>query len=406
MRKKTDDVLAPGGKRPASTVHAVAPGQVVRRSRHGSYEVSQSTDRTADLALTPGGFRPKSEVHAVPRGARLDAVGGRQRIVDSSRKVIADLGAVSRLRRGRPFLPGQIARRLTSSVVPTTNGWVTYGSWSNNTGRPVTRFSTVWVVPPAPSTDSGQTIFLFNGIQNSGNIYQPVLQWGPSAAGGGSFWTVASWYVGANAFHSNLVRVNTGDTLTGVMTLASQSAAGFSYNCEFQGIADTGLPIMNIEELTWCVETLECYGINNCSEYPDSNKTAMAAIDLQTGATRPSVVWTVNNAVNDCGQHTQLFDNDVVANGEVDLWYHGSPFWTSGLATIAPGESQEWWFAWGGNGDVGPQLIQAEPLNGSAKLSTTQISERQDPGGNLVYFATVHNDGPNTVGFQWRGGGR
>ena len=40
-----------------------------------------------------------------------------------------------------------------------------------------------------------RTIFLFNGIQNSTSIYQPVLQWGPSAAGGGNFWTVASWYV-------------------------------------------------------------------------------------------------------------------------------------------------------------------------------------------------------------------
>jgi hypothetical protein len=326
--------------------------------------------------------------------------------LDSSRKVIADLGIVSPPLRSAPFMPRHVTRAVALGVVPTTNGWVTYSSWSNNTGQPISRFSTVWEVPPAPTTDSGQTIFLFNGIQNSGNIYQPVLQWGPSAAGGGSFWTVASWYVGANAFHSNLVPVNTGDVLTGVMTLAGQSPAGFSYNCEFLGIANTGLPIMNIQELTWCCETLECYGINNCSEYPATSKTAMRAIDLQTGAVRPNVVWSVNNAVTDCGQHTQLFDNDVAGNGEVDLWYQGAPFWTSGFATIAPGETQEWWFAWGGDGDVGPQLMQAEPLNASARLSTTQIAERLDNNGTLVYFASVHNDGPNSVSFQWRGGGR
>lgn len=52
---------------------------------------------------------------------------------------------------------------------------------------------------------------MFSGIQNSTMIYQPVLQWGESAAGGGNYWGVASWYVdgqGGLALHSNLVRVN------------------------------------------------------------------------------------------------------------------------------------------------------------------------------------------------------
>jgi hypothetical protein len=79
--------------------------------------------------------------------------------------------------------------------------------------------------------------------------------------------------------------------------------------------------------------------------------------------------------------------------------------WTAGFGTIAPGQSQEWWFSWGGNGDVGPQLIQAVPLGASAELSTTEISESLDAGGHLTYFAVVRNDGPNAVNFQWRGGG-
>jgi hypothetical protein len=79
--------------------------------------------------------------------------------------------------------------------------------------------------------------------------------------------------------------------------------------------------------------------------------------------------------------------------------------WTAGLGTIAPGQTQEWWFSWGGNGDVGPQLIQAEPLGASGELATTQISESLDANGHLTYFATVRNNGPSTVNFQWRGGG-
>jgi hypothetical protein len=252
-------------------------------------------------------------------------------------------------------------------------------------------------------------VFLFNGIQNSSFIYQPVLQWGSSAAGGGNYWAVASWYAdgqGGPAYHSTLVRVNSGDVLTGVMTLTGQSPQGFSYNCVLQGIANTSLPIRNIPQLTWLVETLECYGMTQCSDYPATNKTAMYGIKIENGKAIPSVAWSVTNSVTDCGQHTLLFDEDTIGNGEVDIWYKASPFWTSGLGTIGPGQSQDWWFAWGGNGDVGPQLIQAEPLNASGELATTAIAESRSSGGNLTYHATVVNRGATTVSFQWRGGGR
>jgi hypothetical protein len=79
--------------------------------------------------------------------------------------------------------------------------------------------------------------------------------------------------------------------------------------------------------------------------------------------------------------------------------------WTSGNGTIAAGQSQDWWFSWGGNGDVGPQLIQAEPLGVSGELSTTAIAESLDSNGHLTYHATVVNNGTNSVSFQWRGGG-
>jgi hypothetical protein len=78
--------------------------------------------------------------------------------------------------------------------------------------------------------------------------------------------------------------------------------------------------------------------------------------------------------------------------------------WTSGSGTIAPGTSQDWWFAWGGNGDVGPQLIQAKPLGASGELVTTQTAESLN-NGVLTYHAVVRNDGPNPVSFTWRGGG-
>lgn len=409
--------ITPGGPRPKNKVVPVKPGQVVRQTPEGIYIVADKTlspgsegrsVMAEEFVLIPGGFRQKSLVHRVEPDHILDGTEGRHRVLYPSGEVLADLGVIPFSPRDLPLMPRNIMY-LLKAVPAFGSGWITYASWTNNTGTPLSLFSTRWIVPPEPATKSGQTIFLFNGIQNSTMIYQPVLQWGPSAAGGGNYWSVASWYVdgqGGQAFHSNLVRVNPGDVLVGVMTLTGQSPQGFSYNCQFQGIANTSLQIQNVQQLTWCIETLECYGITKCSDYPNTDKTAMASINLQTGSSHPNVNWMVNNSVTDCGQHTLIFDDDSAGNGEVDLWYRPSPFWTTGLATIAPGQTQHWWFSWGGDGDVGPQLIQAEPLNASAKLATVQISERLDANGHLTYFATVHNKGPNTVIFQWRGGGR
>ena len=170
-------------------------------------------------------------------------------------------------------------------------------------------------------------------------IYQPVLQWGSSAAGGGNYWTVASWYVngaGGAAFHSQLVQVNPGDTLTGVMTLTGQSGGQFSYNCEFQGIANTSWAIQNVQELTWRVETLEAYGITKCSDYPDSNDTAFRSISIMTGTSTPSLSWSAVNAVTDCSQHTVVVNN-ANPNGEVDVYYRNPPSWNR--FTLAPSGS-------------------------------------------------------------------
>ena len=274
------------------------------------------------LLLTPGGFRNPSLVKLIEPGHRLDFSGGNMRLMHDAGHEVADLGKLVTRAGNEPLMPRNVFRH-PDRIPALGSGWIVYAAWTNNTGHPVSRFSTSWVVPPAPSTDHGQTIFLFNGIQNSTMIYQPVLQWGPSAAGGGSYWSVASWYVdgqGGPAFHTNLVRVNPGDVLTGVMSLSGQSGANFSYNCNFTGIANTNLPISNVQQLTWCIETLEAYGAQQASDYPETNFTSMFNIDLQTSAGHPGVTWGAVNAVTDVGQSCRVISN-ANPGGDVDLYY-------------------------------------------------------------------------------------
>jgi hypothetical protein len=211
------------------------------------------------------------------------------------------------------------------------SGWIAYAYWSNETGSPIT-FQTSWRVPPVPSTQNGQVIFLFNGIQNSTMIYQPVLQWGPSAAGGGNYWSVACWYADGkdgHSFYSSLTRVAVDQVLTGVMTQSGESGGLFSYDCVFQGIPNSDLRIQNVEELTQCVETLECYGLTRFSDYPAAGTTQMTGIEIVTTGGHPPLSWVPVNAATDCGQHTIVVSNSN-PGGEVDLYYNNNAHYVAG----------------------------------------------------------------------------
>jgi hypothetical protein len=313
MKPKGDDlVLTPGGKRPRHLVHQVGPGQVVRGDTLGNVQVENEriVSMPQNLVLTPGGYRHPSLVHRVDPGFAVHVAEGKNQLRNLTTGSLVELVAPK-------FLPGQ--------VPGFGSGWIADAFWQNETGKPVTSFKTTWKVPPAPKTSSGQTIFLFNGIDPadpSQAILQPVLQWGTSHAGGGPFWSIASWFVSGNgqAFFTPLVPVNVGDTLVGKMTLTGQGNGLFSYQSEFEGIAGTNLPVQNVTELVWCNETLEAYSITACSDYPDATFTAMQSIELQTGNVTPPVHWTIQDLVTDCGQHATV-PVDSGSDGEVDLFY-------------------------------------------------------------------------------------
>jgi len=120
--------------------------------------------------------------------------------------------------------------------------------------------------------------------------------------------------------HTTLIQVDEGDVLIGLMTFTGKTGEGFNYRSEFQGIGGTTLNIANIAELLWCNETLEAYGIQTCSDYPATDFTRFWPINIQTGATNPTMAWTPVNAVTDCNQHTIIGDNSST-QGDVDIYY-------------------------------------------------------------------------------------
>lgn len=242
-------------------------------------------DATATTVLTPHGERPIANVHEVPAGGRVAHVGSDIHLIDAAGKVLhVAKNDGTKVR----------ASATTDAVAPLQTGWVAYAYWTNTGSSPISSFTTAWTVPATPTTNSGQTVFLFNSIEPaSGNaILQPVLQYGPSAAGGGSYWAVASWYlVGSQTYYTSPVRVSVGQVLDGIITLTSSSGSSYNYVTSFTNVAGTSLTATGSAQLVWATETLESYGITSINNYP-AGSTVFSGINIRTSAGTPSVTWS------------------------------------------------------------------------------------------------------------------
>eukprot|EP01125_Pyxidicula_operculata_P005103 TRINITY_DN1867_c0_g1_i2.p1 TRINITY_DN1867_c0_g1~~TRINITY_DN1867_c0_g1_i2.p1 ORF type:complete len:275 (+),score=31.09 TRINITY_DN1867_c0_g1_i2:32-856(+) len=172
---------------------------------------TQKEQPTEGDVLTPFGYMPKECVHALGPNGRIETVDGKLHLLSANGTRTVHEACMNK-------------RRSLQQSPP--YGWAAYAEYYIGSG--VKSFAGQWNVPDIPKSDVTQTLFLFTGLQNtvlesqSATIVQPVLQYGPSQAGGGSYWAIASWYVGmGNAVFGNLVQVQPGDTIYGVMATQS-----------------------------------------------------------------------------------------------------------------------------------------------------------------------------------------
>ncbi|HZY38875.1 MAG TPA: hypothetical protein VFE53_19580 [Mucilaginibacter sp.] len=263
---------------------------------------TKSSSGTEEMVLTPAGYMPKSSTHFIEPGTELIISNGHiQKIESASRRMLQDFGPVTITQDPiHSINTGGGFEQSFSSVVPrTVNGWAAYTYWSNpTTSNPVTSFTTNWVVPKVPANQGSQTLFLFNGMQDgttaSSYIVQPVLQWGPSAAGGGKYWAITNWYVSSKqTFYGTLETVSTGTTLQGVMTETGKTGSNYNYTSSFVGYPPAqNISISNVPEAFWCAETLEVYGVSRSTQYPNQTSMPFSSIQILQGSSNASISWT------------------------------------------------------------------------------------------------------------------
>ncbi|KAJ7062925.1 hypothetical protein C8F01DRAFT_108312 [Mycena amicta] len=241
----------------------------------------------AGMVITPKGLRHSSTVHEVPAGGKVKHVGNSTvHLLDASGSIIK----VVTLNKALDPAPTP----TTDAAVPEETGWVAYASYFNN-DVPIGSFFTTWTVPPTPAANHGQTLFLFNSIEPGSfdGIMQPVLQWGGSAAGGGAFWAVASWYLyPGGTFFTPLVTVSVGQSLQGEVQLVGASGGTFNYLSTFNNVGGTALEVDGGEELKWATLTLEAYGVTTRNDYP-AGSTVFSQTNLElTNGGFPAITWS------------------------------------------------------------------------------------------------------------------
>ncbi|KAF7294576.1 hypothetical protein MIND_00994100 [Mycena indigotica] len=237
--------------------------------------------------VTPKGLRDASTVHEIPSGGKVKHVG------NSTVHIISNTGSVLKVVKLKPELEAAVPTPTSDAPIPLQTGWVAYAHYFNN-DVPIGSFKTTWTVPPTPAANHGQTLFLFNSIEPGSfdGIMQPVLQWGPSAAGGGAQWMLASWYLyPGGTFFTPLVGVSVGQTLQGEVQLVGASGGTFNYLSSFTNVGGTALEVDGGEELKWATLTLEAYGVTTRNDYP-AGSTVFSATNLElTNGGFPNINW-------------------------------------------------------------------------------------------------------------------
>ncbi|KAF8308734.1 hypothetical protein DL93DRAFT_1857798 [Clavulina sp. PMI_390] len=166
---------------------------------------------------------------------------------------------------------------------------------SNKTAsQPISYINATWDVPTNPLKTNNQVLFLLNALQTSslgGDIIEPVLQWGKSAAGGGHYWAVANWYGhGGHFFYTGLHRVKPG-ALNGQITRL-QLVNGYTYyRSRFIGLPESGLlTVRTTQDFYFAAIGLEAYSLSSLKNFP-FGWTTFSDINLLTEGIWPNMKW-------------------------------------------------------------------------------------------------------------------
>jgi hypothetical protein len=326
---------------------------------------------------------------------------------------------------------GQVAESAAPKPPEISWDWVedVTDFYSTNLGAQ----SSTWTVPPAPTSQDGQTDYFFPGI---GNIMQPVMGWGADYPTG---WGIASWVCCSPAAESTPIQVNPGDQISGTIT----------QNCSWGTSSCGSWEVVTTDQTTGQSTTLsaeplqgdqneavggvlEVYSISQCSDYPpngeivynstfyDYNGNLVSNLNW-TGAasttdspqcnysaqatSESQIVLTYGSVANLNGSHTLTPQNatglrlddwqsDTAPGSEIDVYtanQTGAQTWVLSNANVVPAGNYNLAVSYGAycmtaSGSTSGSLVQLDPCNGASSQSWQAA-----PSGSGYVFHPANN---------------
>ncbi len=160
------------------------------------------------------------------------------------------------------------------------HSWIEYGGVTTTSAYG--GIYSEWNVPPAPSKNDGQTVYLFNGLEDYLDvvtILQPVLGWNSDYA---SAWGIASWNCcqKGTVYEAPPAHVNSGDHIIGYVVDTCKAG---SKTCSSWDVYTFDVTNGNSSELlktsnfgqtfNWAFGgVLEVYNIVQCGDYPSGGR--------------------------------------------------------------------------------------------------------------------------------------
>jgi len=235
----------------------------------------------ANYLITPSGYFHPSCVRHLAKGEILLAEGRVLQRVDGTLENIPACEYPHFTARGEIVAPGTHPPTIGHSWIEDSNV-TTSSSYGEVTAT--------WAVPPAPTGNNSQTVYLFPGLEDINDvvsIIQPVLGWNADYK---NAWGIASWNccVSGTTWESSPVSVSSSDTIVG--TVRSTCSPGVlscaTWNITTNDVTkgkSTTLSNSPSEGQTfnWAFAgALEVYNIVNCNDYPANGSINFYAVAL------------------------------------------------------------------------------------------------------------------------------
>lgn len=232
---------------------------------------------------------------------------------------------------------GEVAvESFGESAQPAGGGtWIENANVTADAGTSYGRLTATWAVPPPPTTNHNQTIYLFPGLENtvgSTIILQPVLAWQGSTGA----WDLASWNCcpAGITWHSAPVRVKAGNRIKGTVTQNCQAGTQACPTWNVSAADATTGTSSNMGNTTSSGQTfnwafggvLEAYNVTQCSDYPGNAQTVFSGLYLYDYNLKPIANPQWSPTINSPNYNPQCGYAVQVANGQVGVDY--APFLT------------------------------------------------------------------------------